>query len=118
MAQKVQVILVDDLDGGPAEETVTFALDGVGYEIDLNENNARKLRDSLATYVGSARRGSGGRGGSTGRGRTSRGRSSAARPAGNNAEIRDWAKRHGHSVNERGRIPTSVVEAYEQAHAS
>ena len=118
MAQKVQVILVDDLDGGPADETVTFALDGVGYEIDLNENNARKLRDSLAHYVGSARRGSGARSGSGGRGKTPRARSGPARSAGNNAEIREWAKRNGHQVNERGRIPTAVVEAYEQAHAS
>ena len=56
MAQRIQVILEDDIDGGAAAETVTFALDGVTYEIDLSEDNARKLRDDLATWVGHARR--------------------------------------------------------------
>ena len=118
MAQKVQVILVDDLDGGPAEETVTFGLDGVSYEIDLNESNAQKMRDFLAPYVASARRGSG-RGGANGasRGR-GRGRSAGSRSGGNNAEIREWAKSNGMQVSDRGRIPASVVEAYEQAQAS
>ena len=118
MAQKVQVILVDDLEGGPAEETVTFGLDGVTYEIDLNEPNAQKLRDFLTPYVGSARRSSG-RGGSNGtpRGR-GRARSSTARSGANNAEIREWAKRNGMQVSERGRIPANIVEAYEQAQAS
>src|SRR6476659_1610612 len=69
MAQKVQVVLVDDVDGGDASETVTFALDGVTYEIDLNEDNAAKLRDAFATWVGHGRRVSG------------RASSRAARPA-------------------------------------
>src|SRR3954447_26296405 len=56
MAQKVQVILVDDLDGGSADETVSFSLDGVAYEIDLSDKNAAAFRDSLAQYVGLARR--------------------------------------------------------------
>ena len=60
MAQKVQVLLVDDLDGGEARETVSFALDGVTYEIDLSEANASKMRDQLAKWIGHARR-SGGR---------------------------------------------------------
>ena len=56
MAQKVQVTLVDDLDGSSADETLTFGLDGVAYEIDLSRSNAKKFRDSLNAYVGAARR--------------------------------------------------------------
>ena len=109
MAQKVQVILVDDIDGGPAEETLSFSLDGVSYEIDLSSANAAKLRESFAPYVGTARR-VGGRS-SAGRGRSRRG-------SGDNrtAQIREWARSNGHKVNERGRIPATVIEAYEKAH--
>ena len=109
MAQKVQVILVDDLDGGSADETVSFALDGVAYEIDLSDKNAAAFRDSLAQYVGLARR-VGGR---------SSGRGSGRRKSGGDnrtAQIRKWARANGHQVNERGRIPATVVEAYEKAH--
>ena len=109
MAQKVQVILVDDLEGGPAEETVSFSLDGVSYEIDLNDANAGKLRDALSKYVGSARK-VGGRGAARGRGRG--GRKASAKTG----EIRAWAKSKGLEVNERGRIPASIVEQYEAAH--
>ena len=62
MAQKVQIILEDDLDGGEADETVSFALDGTSYEIDLNEANATKMREALAPYVGHARKVTGSRG--------------------------------------------------------
>src|SRR5215210_6595986 len=110
MAQQVQVILVDDLDGGPATETVSFALDGAAYEIDLNEGNAAKLRDTLAQYVGAARR--------VGRGSGGRGRGGGGRGRGRNnqtAEIRAWARDNGHKVNERGRIPAEIVAAYEKS---
>lgn len=107
MAQKVQVVLVDDIDGGSADETVTFALDGVGYEIDLSTGNAERLREVLAPYVGHARKASRG---STGR-RTGRG----GRPAGNSAEIRAWARAQGLEVNERGRVPAGIVAMYEAA---
>ncbi|TNY35307.1 histone-like nucleoid-structuring protein Lsr2 [Thermomonospora catenispora] len=106
MAQKVQVLLVDDLDGGEADETVSFALDGTSYEIDLSGENAKKLRDSLAPFVQHARKA-----GSTRR-RRSRGASSRER----SAEIRAWAKAQGIKVSERGRIPASVVEKYEASH--
>ncbi len=106
MAQKVQVLLVDDIDGGPADETVKFGLDGVSYEIDLSTANAAKLRDSFAQYVGTARRG--------GRSATS-GRSRAKRGDNRTAQIREWARAHGHKVNERGRIPRDVVAAYEKS---
>jgi len=108
MAQKVHIVLEDDLDGSDASQTVTFALDGTSYEIDLNDKNAAALRDAMATYVGHARKVTGAR-----RGR----RSSAATSAGHSAkEIRDWARSHGHKVPERGRIPASVREAFEAAH--
>lgn len=105
MAQKVQVTLVDDIDGSPAQETVTFALDGVTYEIDVNEDHAKALRESFAEWIGHARR-AGGRRTSGRRGSTSApGTSDAAR-------IREWARAHGYSVSERGRIPAEIREAY------
>lgn len=114
MAQKVTVQLVDDLDGGPADETVSFSLDGVAYEIDLSAANAGALRDTFAPYVGNARRG----GGRAAAGRGS-GRSGARRSGGDNrtAEIRRWARTNGHKVNKRGRIPAAVIAAYDKAHA-
>ena len=111
MAQKVTVLLVDDIDGGSADETVSFSIDGVSYEIDLSTKNAAGLRDALAQYVGTARRvGSRGSAGRTSNRRTA---------SGNNrtAQIREWARSNGHPVNERGRIAATVVDAYEKAHA-
>ncbi len=111
MAQKVQVILVDDLDGGAADETVTFSLDGVSYEIDLTTANAAAMRDALAPYVGHGRRiGSSRRAPS----RSSRGTNSGP---GNPAEVRDWAKAQGITVNERGRISAELKAQYDTAHA-
>jgi hypothetical protein len=111
MAQKVTVLLVDDIDGGSADETVSFSLDGVSYEIDLSTKNAAGFRDALAQYVGTARRvGS----------RASAGRTAGRRRAsGDNrtAQIRAWARSNGHPVNERGRISATIVEAYDKAHA-
>ncbi|MEY9962072.1 hypothetical protein ABIA33_000093 [Streptacidiphilus sp. MAP12-16] len=111
MAQKVQVLLVDDLEGGEADETVTFALDGVAYEIDLTHTNAGKLRELLAPYTDKGRKQSGRLTGGRGRGR-------APRPVGGNpdtAKIRAWAKDQGLDVNDRGRVPSHVREAYEKA---
>jgi hypothetical protein len=113
MAQKVTVSLVDDLDGGQAEETVTFGLDGKIYEIDLSGGNAQKLRDALAAYVGAARRP-----GSSRRGRAgSTPASSGSRPVVDreqNQAVRDWARKRGMKVSDRGRIPSEVLEAYHQ----
>lgn len=112
MAQKVVVSLVDDLDGGRADETVGFGLDGKSYEIDLSSANAGKLRDALAGFVGSARRaGSGGRGrraaaSSGGGARGDREQSQA---------IREWARGQGMKVSDRGRIPADVQEAFHNA---
>jgi len=108
MAQKVQVILVDDLDGGDAAETVTFGLDGVSYEIDLSKANAARLRESLAAWVGHARRVGG---------RASRGRRvGATRGGSSSSAIRDWARAQGQQVSERGRISARIKAAYDAAH--
>lgn len=114
MAQKVQVLLVDDVDGGTADETVTFGLDGVTYEIDLTSQNAAKLRDALAPWVGNARKVSGR---SSGRS-ASRSSSTSSRSARSNEaqEVREWAKANGYQVSERGRISAEVKKAYDDAH--
>jgi hypothetical protein len=109
MAQRVNIVLEDDIDGSDADETVTFALDGVSYEIDLNGENAAKLRDALAPYVGHARRAAGRRAG----GRASTGRGSAKRDL---ADVREWARSNGHKVSVRGRISAEVQAAYDKAH--
>ena len=108
MAQKVSIVLVDDLDGSEATETVTFGLDGTSYEIDLNDKNAAKLRDVLSGYVGHGRKvGSAPR----------RGRKTAASTGGPSArEIRDWARSNGHDVPDRGRVSAEVREAFAAAH--
>ena len=109
MAQKVQVILVDDIDGGEAQETVSFSLDGVSYELDLSKKNAAKLRDTLAPFVASARRISG-----RGRGR-GRGRAGGTRGTDTSA-IRQWARDQGLKVSDRGRVPADILAKYEAAH--
>jgi hypothetical protein len=107
VAQRVQVVLEDDIDGSSAQETVTFGLDGVSYEIDLSAANAATLRDQLASWVGHARR-SGGR-------RTTSRRGGSSRRVGASA-VREWARANGHAVNDRGRVPGSVQAAYDKAH--
>lgn len=108
MAQKVQVVLVDDIDGGAAEETVTFSVDGSDYEIDLSKKNAAKLREAFAPWVGSARR-------AGSRGRRRAGRSRAGRGSGDSAAIREWARAQGIEVSERGRISAELRAQYEAA---
>ena len=114
MAQKVQVLLVDDIDGGEASETVSFALDGNNYEIDLSGKNASEMRDSFAKYVGAARKI--GRSASTsGRsGRRSSG-TSTAMDRDQAAAIRSWAKKQGLKVSDRGRIPATIIEQYNRS---
>jgi hypothetical protein len=107
MASKVVIRLEDDVDGSEATETVHFALEGVEYEIDLSEQNAAKLRDSVAGYVEKARK-------VRGRGRRS-GDGGVKRDQLQTKAIRAWAQSHGHDVSGRGRIPASVVEAYDAA---
>ena len=107
MAQKHIVQLIDDLDGGPAAETVSFALDGSTYEIDLSEQNAATLRDSLATYVANARRSA------RPVGVPRRGGRAAARADREQTQaIREWARQNGYKIGEKGRIPSAVADAY------
>jgi hypothetical protein len=110
MAQRVEVILVDDVDQGPATETVTFALDGVSYEIDLSDKNAKSLRDDLAKWTGHARRA-----GSAGGRRTAGRRGTTARRSDLGA-VREWARANGHQVSDRGRISAEIQAAYDKAH--
>ncbi len=117
MARKVQVILSDDLDENvAADETVSFSLDGTSYEIDLSEKNAQELRDAFSRYVQAARKVGRGSGRASGGGR-SRATGGGGRMDREQAgAIRDWARKNGHAVSDRGRIPAGVVEAYEAAH--
>ena len=113
MAKKVTVTLVDDLDGeGPADETVEFSIDGVTYEIDLSSKNAKKFRDEFKAWIDAGRRVGGrrrGRPGAPGRGV----RATIDREQ--SAAIREWARRNGHKVSTRGRIPAEVIEAFHAA---
>ncbi|MGY4718670.1 histone-like nucleoid-structuring protein Lsr2 [Naumannella cuiyingiana] len=109
MAQRVQVILEDDIDGGEAAETLRFGLDGVDYEIDLSEKNAGKLRDALAPWVAHGRR-------TGGRRRTGRSTASSGSRNSRAGEIREWAQAQGMKVSARGRISAEIQEAYDRAH--
>ncbi|ADD45928.1 histone-like nucleoid-structuring protein Lsr2 [Stackebrandtia nassauensis] len=112
MAQRVQVILVDDLDGGQADETVKFGLDGFAYEIDLSHEHAGTLREALTDYVTVARK--------IGRYATStKSTSTSAAPRmrapidrEQNKAIREWAAKQGKKVSDRGRIPQHIIEEY------
>ncbi len=110
MAKQIIHKLVDDLDGGDADETVKFALDGIQYEIDLSKKNAAKLRDAFAQYV--AARTKVGRGGVVVGGRAARGRGGAAADREQNKAIREWAKKAGKEISDRGRIPQEIVDEY------
>jgi hypothetical protein len=124
MAQKVLVELVDDLDGSVGDdiESVTFGLDGVEYAIDLNEDNAERLREILGEFVEVARR----TGGRIKRGTSAGGKklaprltvvpTSVHRPKEVTQAIREWARANGHDVADRGRIPAAVLEEYDEAH--
>ncbi|WP_131739889.1 histone-like nucleoid-structuring protein Lsr2 [Actinomadura roseirufa] len=111
MAQQVKVHLLDDIDGGRADETVRFGIDGIGYEIDLSGKNAKKLRKGLEPFVAKARKPPASRRGGRA---AARGRTAGSRER--SAEIREWAKSSGIKVNDRGRIPATVVQQYEAAH--
>ena len=110
MAKQIIHKLVDDLDGGDADETVKFALDGIQYEIDLSKKNAAKLRDVIAPYMASGSKV--GRGGVVVGGRAARGRGGAAADREQNKAIRAWAKKAGKEISDRGRIPQEIVDEY------
>ena len=109
MAQQIQTLFIDDIDGGPAEGTVRFGLDGTDYEIDLSTAHSEELHKVLAGYVTHARKA----GGTARRG--PRGR----RPADSldTRKVREWAKAEGIDIKERGRVPAMVIERYKAAGA-
>ena len=109
MAQKIQTLFIDDLDGSEADGTVRFGLDGTEYEIDLNTGHAEALRDALARYVGAARRA----GGSARR----PARSGRRAPTGgvDSTQVREWAKAQGIDVKDRGRVPAELVVKFKAA---
>ncbi|MGQ0837149.1 histone-like nucleoid-structuring protein Lsr2 [Actinokineospora sp.] len=113
MAQKVTVSLVDDLDGSTAEETVEFGLDGAAYQIDLSSDNAERLRDALADFVDHARR-SGGRKRAAVKVTAGRAPRTASADREQNQAIREWARKQGMKVSDRGRIPSEVLDAYNE----
>ena len=112
MARKVITVLTDDLDGGKADRTVEFSLDGVPYTIDVSDENAGVLRKALDPFITAGRR--------IGRGPVDTGRAArrTTRPGASgmdreqNRAIREWAAKNGYEISDRGRIPVSVVEAY------
>lgn len=107
MAQKITVVLIDDVDGKLATETVNFAVDGTHYEIDLSEDNAKKLRSDFADWIANARKVP-----ARGRGRRT---AAAAAPKGDSALIRKWASDNGYEVSPRGRISSEIRAAYQAA---
>lgn len=109
MARKTFVELIDDIDGEKADETVSFALDGVAYEIDLSEENALKLRSELGAWADRARRVGG---------RRQRGTSTARSGSNDSARIREWARENGYDVPDRGRVAGAIRKAYEEAHGA
>ena len=113
MAQRVQTLLIDDLDGGEAEGTVRFGLDGAEYEIDLSAGHAEALRRALAPYVSAARRAPGAAAGRPGRG----GRRAAGAGAADPVAVREWAKSQGIEVKDRGRVPAGLVVKFKAATA-
>lgn len=104
MAQRIQVQFIDDIDGTPADTTVKFGVDGTSYEIDLSAAHAEELRAAMRPFVETARRASG-----------------AGRPAGkaahavNPAQVREWARRQGIRVSDRGRLPDDLVDMFRAA---
>ena len=107
MAQKIQVLFIDDLDGGEAAGTVRFGLDGTDYEIDLSTAHSDELRNALQQYITHGRR----TGGMARRAARSRRGSDGV----DNARVREWAKGQGIEIKDRGRVPASVVEQYKTA---
>ena len=112
MAQRTTVIVTDDLDGTEGADTVTFAFEGIEYQVDLSESNAKKLKKALDPYISAARK--------TGGKRPSSRRSSASssRPSSSDtAAIREWARSQGLQVSERGRVPQSLRDQYAAANS-
>lgn len=113
MAKRTIHMLVDDLDGGDADETITFALDGTQYHIDLSKKNAAKMRDAVAKYISAGTKV--GRVGTVApaRGAAASGRGSARADRDQNRAIREWAQAKGIEMSDRGRIKQEIVDRYQ-----
>ena len=111
MAQKIQTLFIDDIDGGEAEGTVRFGLDGAEYEIDLNAKHNEELRAALGTYVAHARKLGGAARRTTPRG----GRKPSATDT---VAVRAWARENGYDIKDRGRVPADLVAKYQAATGS
>jgi hypothetical protein len=107
MAQRTEIVFTDDLDGGPADETVRFGVDGASYEIDLSTAHAAEFRGALAPYVAAARK-AGGRARGPARGSGAAGPSPSA--------VREWARAEGIEVSGRGRVPAELIVRFQAAH--
>jgi hypothetical protein len=117
MAQKVITEFIDDIDGSPAERTFTFAVDGTNYEIDLSADNITEFKSAIGGFIESARKVKGSRS-SEGRRTRNAGVDGGRQSPAQTRAVRDWARQHGHSINDRGRIPASIQQAFDQAHAA
>jgi hypothetical protein len=111
MAQRSEVVFSDDVDGGAAQGTVRFGVDGQDYEIDLSAGNADRLREAFAAYIVAGRRTSGRRGA----GRPARSRPASGGGVSETAAVRAWAAENGHQVSPRGRLPNRVLALYREA---
>lgn len=116
MATRTTVLLTDDMDGSEADETVSFAMDGVAYEIDLSQDNANDFRDSMSAYMQHGRKVSG---------RSSSSRATNIRRPTNlsgereqREQVRVWARENGFQIGDRGRIAQNIIDAYEEAHTA
>ena len=107
MAHKIQTLFIDDIDGGEAEGTVRFGLDGTEYEIDLSTKHNEELRAALGTYVAHARK----LGGTVRRAATRPGRKTSAVDT---VAVRAWARENGYDIKDRGRVPAELVAKYRE----
>src|SRR5947209_20228358 len=115
MAQKVITEFIDDIDGSPAERTFTFAVDGTNYEIDLSAENIAGFKSAIGGFIESARKV---KGASNGRRPRSAAASGGQQSREHTQAVREWARQPGHNISSRGRIPTSIQQAFDQAHAA
>ena len=114
MGQRIEVVLTCDLHDGdvPAEETVTFAVDGTTYAFELCAEHMKEFRETMGRYVDVARRADQPR---RGRRRADGGAGRGRRGPTDLSEVRAWARGQGYKVSDRGRISAEVQEAYEAA---
>ena len=115
MAQKVITEFIDDIDGSSAERTFTFAVDGTNYEIDLSTENIAEFKSAIGGFIESVRKV---KGSSNGRRTRGTGTNGGRQPREQTQAVREWARQHGHNISNRGRLPASIQQAFDQAHAA